>query len=246
MTQKAIVIDDEPPARLLIKEYLEDFPSIRVVAECKNGQEAIRAIHSLHPDLIFLDIQMPGMNGFELLQHLEYIPQIIFTTAYDQYALQAFDVNAVDYLLKPISRERFSRAVQKALTQKRESLEQLSRLLQGLPAKQETPLSRLFIRVGHKIIPVHTDEIVWIEAAGDYTNIHLKDRHYVCSLGIGALEKRLDPGQFVRVHRSTIIALRALDHLETDGEGGYWAFLSQGTRVRVSRSYAAKLRKFIL
>lgn len=248
MKVRAVVVDDEPLAREIIKEYLQEFPEVEVVAEAADGQEAIEAITREKPNLLFLDIQMPGASGFEVLEHLETVPQIIFSTAYDEYALQAFEVNAVDYLLKPVSRERFAKALERALKQRAMQIADLDRVVALLQqTRQRTTIpDRIFVRVGHRIVPVPTKEIVWIEAAGDYAQLHTTTDSYCCNLGLGELERRLDPAEFVRVHRSSMIAVSALKHLESDGEGGFIATLKNGARVRVSRSHAAKMRDLIL
>jgi two-component system LytT family response regulator len=248
MNLRAVIVDDEPLAREMIKEYLADFPDVQVVAECGNGRQAVTVINREKPDLIFLDIQMPGMNGFEVLEHLEALPHIIFSTAYDEFALQAFEVNAIDYLLKPYSRDRFAKAVQRAVQQRALRRNELDRILSLLQASRQRGeySDRIFVRVGQKIVPVQTQDILWIEAAGDYAQLHTVGQIYVCNMGLGELQKRLDPGRFARVHRSSIIALSALKHLESDGEGGFIATLKDGTRVRVSRSHAAKVRDLIL
>ncbi len=246
MPVRALIVDDEKPARDLLKEYLQDVPAIEVIGECASGRQAVQAINQRKPDLVFLDIQMPGLSGFDVLQQLEHLPDIIFTTAYDQYAIRAFEVNAIDYLLKPFSRDRFQKAVQRVLQKRTEAGSAMENMLSLLMQTAPPSLNRLFVRVGSRIIPIRIDDILWISAEGDYTRIHLVDREYICNLGIGALEKRLDAQRFVRVHRSHIIALPALKHLQSDGEGGYMATMINGARVRVSRSHAAKIRDLIV
>lgn len=240
------IVDDEPPARTIIKEYLEDFPQLTVVGEFENGREAVEAINRDRPELVFLDIQMPGLDGFEVLEQLEHWPPIIFSTAYDRYAVRAFEVNAVDYLLKPYDRNRFEEAVRRVLDEDPDGpdLEDLAGLLRDRPSESALQ-NRLFVRVGRKIVPVNLDEVLWIEAEGDYSILHTEDEEYTCSTGIGALEGKLDGSRFVRVHRSSMVAVEAIDHLTSDGSGGYIARLSDGTRVRVSRSYAEKIRELI-
>lgn len=247
---RAIVVDDEPLARAMIQEYLEDYPEITVVAECTNGRQAVRAIQEQAPDLVFLDIQMPGLTGFEVLAHLDTIPQIIFSTAYDTFAIQAFETGAIDYLLKPYNRERFAKAVQRALHQHQQATspmtDQVLHLLQAAQAPQPTYTPHLFVRLADRIVPIQIADIVWVEAAGDYSRLHTADTTHLCNLGIGALEQRLDPTLFVRIHRSTLIALRAIAHIVSDGEGGYMVTLQDHTKVRVSRSYAPKVRALIV
>ena len=248
MSITALVIDDEPLARKMIAEYLSGYPNVDVLGMSKNGREAVSDIQLLRPDLIFLDIQMPGLNGFEVLEQINHTPFIIFSTANDSYAIQAFETGAVDYLLKPYDKERFDKAMTRALArlEKKESFaSDISVLLQAI--KSNDSLSdQLLIRVGDRIIPVRTESIIWIEAAGDYARVHTKDASYLCSQGIGALEKRLDVSQFARVHRSSIIALSAIQHIRSDGEGGYRATLINGCDVKISRSFAPKIRRLIV
>ncbi|GAB5519174.1 MAG: LytTR family DNA-binding domain-containing protein [Rhodothermales bacterium] len=247
---RTLLVDDEPPARHLLRDYLRDFDDVDVIGECSNGREALEAIASLSPDLVFLDIQMPGLTGFEVIEQLgaatdQPLPRIIFCTAYDQFALEAFNAGAVDYLLKPYTKARFAQAVQRALNQSpTQAAQQVEAVLQR--ARPPQPGQPLLVRVADRIRAVPPDAIRYAEAAGDYTDLHLTDGEtVVCSLGIGALAERLGP-TFRRIHRSTLIALAALHHLRSDGQGGYIATLTDGTRLRVSRSYAADLRDQIV
>lgn len=243
---RALIVDDEPPARGLIQEYLEDVSRIEIVGECGTGREAITTINEQTPDLVFLDVQMPGLDGFDVLEQIVVLPDIIFSTAYDQYAIQAFDAGAVDYLLKPYSRGRFQKAIKRALDRYYEDndeyADRLATLLQeARTSTQESP-KRLYVRHGNRIIPVDPTEVHWIEAAGDYSKLHTDEKTYLSSMGIGKLEKRLDAHRFGRIHRSTIVAFPAIDHLQSDGSGGYTVVLQDGTTLRVSRSYAPKIR----
>ncbi len=244
---RTIIVDDEPLARQMIREYLGDFPDIKIVAECRNGRQAVRMINEENPDLVFLDIRMPGMDGFEVLEHLRSIPRVIFSTAYNDFALRAFEVNAVDYLLKPYDRNRFGKAVRRVLQDRRippGEFERIVRLLQEARQTSKFP-TRFFVRVGRKIVAVETGQIVWIEAEGDYTKLHTRGQEYLCNLCLSDLERRLDPSDFVRVHRSSIIARRSVKQLESDGEGGLIATLNDSTNVRVSRAHAAKIKELI-
>ena len=243
---RALIVDDEPPARTLLQEYLADIDRIEVIGTCGTGREAIDAINEQAPDLVFLDIQMPGLDGFDVLERIETLPTIIFSTAYDEYAIEAFDAGAVDYLLKPYSRGRFQTAVERALERHEQDADayadRLATLLQEARRADDDAPERLYVRHGEKIIPVDPDDIRWIEAAGDYAKLHTAEKTYLSSTGIGALAERLDSGRFARVHRSHIIAFPAVDHLRSDGSGGYHAILDDGTKVRVSRSYAPDIR----
>ena len=245
---RTIIVDDEPLARGMIREYLADYDEVEVVAECGTGRQAVAAINEHAPDLVFLDVQMPGLDGFDVLERLDALPHIIFSTAYDAFALQAFEAGAVDYLLKPYNRSRFRKALRRALERIHAQPPDPERLLTLLQAArpQRDYLERLFVRLGDRIVPVATADIVWVEAAGDYSKLYTAAGSYLCNLGIGALAERLDPARFTRVHRSALIAVDALEHLVSDGEGGYIATLRDGTTVRVSRTYASAVRNLIL
>lgn len=248
MQLRTIIIDDEPLARQVIREFLQVFPQIEIIAECENGRQAVKTINQRRPDLVFLDVQMPGLNGFQVLEQLEQIPAIIFCTAYDEYAIRAFEVNAVDYLLKPFERRRFAAAVQRAIERRTGVGREMARLVRLLQTAQPAgSLSeRLLVRRGDKIIPVRVTDIEWIEAADDYAVLHAGATKPLCNLGLGAIEKRLDPRQFMRVHRSAIINISRIRHLEKDGEGGMIATMASGEEVKVSRRYAAALRELVV
>ena len=247
---RTLIVDDEPPARELIQEYLADHERIEIIGTCGTGREAIEAINEQAPDLVFLDVQMPGLDGFDVLERIETLPDIIFSTAYDEYAIEAFDAGAVDYLLKPYSRARFRKAVDRALDRhdrdEDDYADRLAVLLQEARSSKDDVPERLYVRHGDKIVPVDPDDIRWIEAAGDYAKLHSAEKTYLSSTGIGALEERLDSTRFMRVHRSHIVALSAIEHLYSDGSGGYKAVLDDGTKVRVSRSYASNVRDRIV
>ena len=237
----ALIADDEAPARQLLAEYLVRFPQIRVVAVCGDGAEAVRAIDDHRPSLAFLDIHMPAPTGLEVLTRVRHLPRVVFTTAHPEFAVQAFEVNAVDYLLKPYDFERFSAAVDKALKASRGGeLDRLVSLL-GEVRRPETP-RQLFLKASGRIVAVAVDQVTWLQAEGDYTRVHTRGGSHFVSEGLGGMEARLDPGRFMRVHRSAIVALEALRDLTSDGDGGYLARLDDGTEVRVSRTCASKLR----
>ena len=245
---RAIIADDEAPARRIVRQYLADFPDVTVVAEAANGLEAEEAVRQHAPDLLFLDVQMPGRTGFEVVDALRQrgtpLPRIVFSTAYDQYAVRAFEVAAVDYLLKPYDRARFSEAVRRALAPPASpdgTLDGLAALLDEREPRRYP--ERLLVRDGASVVPVETAEIVWAEASGDYSTLHATGgRAFLVSQRLGELSDKLDPERFLRVHRSAIVALAALRGLEGDGSGGYHATLVDGTALRVSRTYAGALR----
>ena len=237
----ALIADDEAPARQLLIEYLGRFPQIRIVAVCADGARAVREIDLHRPSLAFLDIHMPAPTGLELLTQVRHLPRVVFTTAHPEFAVQAFEVNAVDYLLKPYDFERFSTAVDKALKASRGGeVDRLVSLLHDV--RRPGAAGQLFLKVGGRIVAVPVDQVRWLQAEGDYTRVYTRDGSHFVSEGLGGLEARLDPGRFMRVHRSAVVALEALRELTSDGDGGYVARLDDDTEVRVSRSYAAKLR----
>ena len=248
MAIKALIIDDEPLARKMIAEYLAGYSDIELVGMSENGRTAVADIEAFRPDLIFLDIQMPGLDGFEVLEQIDHTPFIIFSTADDSSAIQAFETGAVDYLLKPYDKERFDKALSRALErlEKKEStVQDVAALLQAIKSS-DSLAGKLLVRVGERIMPVQMDDILWIEAAGDYAKIHTDATSYLCSQGIGALEKRLDTARFARVHRSSIIAVSAIQHIRSDKEGGYKATLVNGQEVKISRTFAPQIRRLIV
>ncbi len=245
---KAVIVDDEEPGRTVVQQYLKEIESIEVIASFSAPTKAVEFINSHTVDLLFLDIQMPVMNGFELLEKLGTLPQVIFSTAYDAYALRAFEVNAADYLLKPYTRERFNEALQRVI-EKQESRQQEEERLQALISQYRAPHQypdRLFVRVGVKIIPIQVRDIVWVKAEGDYSKIYTKTGSHLCSTGLGDLEEKLDPGLFQRSHRSYLLAINELKSLESDGGGGFVGRMSDGSEVKVSRSRADQIKKLIV
>jgi len=248
MQIRALIVDDEPLARQVVREFSAGHPALEIAGECENGRKAVTMINRLRPDLLFLDVQMPGLSGFEVLERLDHIPAVIFSTAYDQFAIRAFEVHAVDYLLKPYDRERFATAVERALERLRKNLVEVDRLAALLNfAKGSQPFpERLLVKTGPRLLPIKVNDIEWIEAADDYSELHVAGAIHLCSLGLCELEKRLDPQRFARVHRSAIVNLSRIRNLERDGEGGMIATMASGKEIKVSRSYAAALRKLIV
>ena len=243
---KVLIIDDEADARLLLQQYLEGFPQLEVVQECSNGLEAVTGIEQREPDLIFLDIQMPGMSGFQVLQKIVHIPQVIFSTAYDKYALKAFDHNAVDYLLKPYTRERFAQAVNKVLlSAPSRNLKQVRQLTENLQIEKTNYLDRLLVEQGNRMIALKAEDIIWIEADGDYAHLHTSKKSYLSNLGLGELDSRLNPTLFLRIHRSAIIGLSHIHEVRKD-PSGYYVSLKNGKRHKVSRSYQGALKKWMV
>lgn len=230
MTLRALIADDEPLARALVREFLASHADVQHVTEAANGLEAARCIQELAPDLVFLDIQMPKLTGLEVLQLTGLRRGVIFTTAYDQHALAAFDLHAVDYLLKPFSQARFDAAMQRARQLLREGAAAVDRLLSA------QALTRVLIRDGAELRVLPLDEVDYIEAQADYVAFRHAGRDHLMAQRISELEPQLDPRQFVRVHRSFILNLRQLQAIERTESNGYAARLRSGKRLPVSRS----------
>ncbi len=246
MDTTCLIIDDEKLARELLHEYLEGFAQIKIIGECAKGTEAVEKINKLKPDLIFLDVQMPGMNGFDVLEEIDHEPYIIFTTAYNQYAIKAFEKNAVDYLLKPLDEERFRLAVNRALKRKTSEHGNMEELLRSIKAESKTFESHIFVQKSEKLFNLPVEEIVYLEASGDYTVITTKNDQFVSSSGIGKLEEIMDPDTFIRVHRSTIINLNHLKEIERHFNGGMIVKMQSGKSFPVSRTYAKLIRKKVV
>jgi two-component system LytT family response regulator len=242
---KAILIDDEPLARSIIKEYLSSFPQIEVIEECNDGFEGIKAITQYQPDLIFLDIQMPKINGFEMLELLDAPPAVIFTTAFEQYALKAFEAHAVDYLLKPFQQERFNKAVDKlmpALTSNRHNEapknDELLETAAGSPSQQD----RIVIKNGTKIQIIPVTDIIYIEAADDYVNIHTAYGAFLKNRTMHFFEHNLKPDLFVRVHRSYITSVQQIVRIDPYEKDAHIALLKSGAKIPVSKPGYVRLK----
>lgn len=248
---RVIVIDDEPLARRGIISRLQAYPQFEVLAECSNGEDALQAITEHHPDLIFLDVQMPEMDGFEMLDQLpeEDRPAVIFLTAFDQYALRAFEVHATDYLLKPIDDVRFTEAVerlQRVLQMEKDSTlgERLESLLSDLHAKRTSGSKQRFaIRNGRRVFFVTANEVEWIEAQGDYAALHVNGKTHLLREPLHTLEHKLDPASFIRIHRSTIVRLDRISEMQALANRDCLLRLKDGTTLRVSRSYSDRLQE---
>lgn len=244
MKKKAIIIDDERLARLELRRLLAEFPEIEVVSEAANAEEGVRMIRNLAPDLVFLDIQMPGKTGFEMLSELEEVPRVIFTTAYDEYALRAFEVNALDYLLKPIDPARLSDAIQKLDTGEDEEGAEG----QELPIPTRTRLGeqdQVFVKDGEKCWFVRLSEVRLFESAGNYTRIFFGAHRPLILKSLNALEERLDERVFFRANRRHIVNLRLIEKVETHFNGGLLLTLSGGDRIEVSRRQAVRFKEMM-
>ncbi len=251
---RVVIVDDEPLARRGVRARLAAVPDMRVVAECANGAEAVTAIQALAPDLVFLDIQMPDLNGFDVLWRLpsRKTPLVVFLTAYDQYALEAFEAQALDYLLKPIDDERFMKALERArLLIASQSLSEIERriraLLETLQETESRPRyrARMTVKTGRRVTIVDVTEIDWVGAAGDYVTLHVGEKDYLVRQTISSLERELDPERFLRIHRSTIVQTSRIAELMTLENGEFLVRLRSGTELRTSRSYSRRLEEWL-
>ena len=243
--KKVIICDDEADARILIQQYIADYNQLRVVKECVNGPEAVTAIDELEPDLIFLDIQMPGLSGFQVLQKIVHVPQVIFSTAFDKYALKAFDNNAIDYLLKPYTKDRFNQAVNKVLLNSTKNIEGIKKLSNSLQSTYTAFPEKVLIENGNRMISLDVNTINWMEPEGDYTRLHTTEKSYLSNYGIGTLEQKLNPAVFARIHRSAIININLVKEVFKD-TNGYYVVLQNGASHKVGRNYVEVIKKFIL
>ena len=261
---RAILVDDEGLARRGLKIRLDQLGGVEVIGECKNGREAIALISADQPDVVFLDIQMPGMDGFDVVRELQAdnMPMIVFVTAFDQYAVNAFDVHAVDYVLKPVDEDRLRAAVDKVreqLDQQRASnrKQQLLELIMNMTGKSEQGVNalvegggrtfpkKLTIRDGDQITIVPVADIDWVDAAGDYMCVHASGQTHVMRITMKDLERQLDPSVFQRIHRSTLININRIVKLISHINGEFFVTLNSGARLKMSRTYKDKVRQFI-
>jgi len=240
-TIKTIIVEDEKPARDLIKTYLEGSPAVELIGEYDNGFDGLKAINELKPDAIFLDVQMPKLTGFEMLEVLEHHPEVVFTTAYDQYAIHAFEQNAVDYLLKPFSLDRFREAIGK-LESRLESHNDSGKTKSGIEkirkhlAESDEKLHRVVIKKSGKIHVISTDDINFLEAQDDYVMIYSDEGKYLKQQTMKYFENHLDSQQFVRVHRSYIANITCIERIEPYEKSNFILILKDGNKVPVSRS----------
>ena len=266
---KTIVVDDESLARKLMLSYLEEIPEIEIVRECANGREAVAAVLELEPDLMFLDISMPGLNGFEVIKKIqpELLPMVIFCTAYERFALDAFDVHAVDYIVKPLDEQRLHLAVKRALVRHQEELQlgDNKALLLGAidaitanvadrqPGREKTksdlsppdPVRKITIKDRDSIKLIKVDDIAWVDAAGDYMCVHAEGETHIMRCTMKHLLEELDDDVFKRVHRSTIVNLNCIEQVIPHTKGEYFLQMDNGERIKVSRNYRGAIKLFL-
>jgi two-component system LytT family response regulator len=260
-TIRTLIVDDEPEARLGLRALLEHDEQISLIGECGDGLEAVQTIEKQQPDLVLLDVQMPGLNGFGVLKKLdaETLPVVIFVTAYDQYSLRAFEVHAVDYLLKPFTNRRFHEAIDQA-KQKIRSQKDLTKLAERMNAllarfEEKQPrmpnssvndyLTRIAVKEGERITFLNVDLIDWIEAADNYICLHVGSKSYLLRSKLGDIEKQLDPNHFLRIHRSRIVNIDRIHEMQPQGSGDCVLVLRDGTELTSSRTYREQRRRLL-
>ena len=239
-----IIIDDEPLARSIVKEYLQSYEEIKIVAECNDGFEGLKAIQQHEPDLIFLDIQMPKINGFEMLELIENPPSVIFTTAFDEFAIKAFESNAVDYLLKPFSKDRFDKAVQKYLQQKKASPQKTEAILESA-AQSPVQQNRVVVKDGSKIKIIPVNQIQYLEAADDYVKIFTAEGSFLKKKTMSYFEQSLQHYGFVRTHRSFIINTTLITRIDAYEKDSHLVLLNTGARLPASKAGYIKLKEVL-
>jgi len=246
--KSVLIIDDEPLARLVVREYLQEVDGVEILAECGDGFEGIKAIMQHQPDLIFLDVQMPKINGFEMLELVENPPAVIFATAFDEYAIKAFEAHAVDYLLKPFSKDRFHKAVEKFLSQTpaaapvaQKQTEQLLETAATSTAQQE----RIVVKTGTKVKIIPVADVTYLEADDDYVSIHTAEGSFLKNKTMSFFEQTLDPGRFVRVHRSYIVSVQEITRIDPYEKDAHLAILKSGAKIPVSKTGYVKLKQVL-
>ncbi|UCC72864.1 MAG: response regulator transcription factor [Gemmatimonadota bacterium] len=243
---RVVIVDDEPPARFKLRTFLEDDTRVEIVGEAGEGLEAVKVIEEQKPDLVFLDVQMPELDGFEVLEalDLDHLPRIIFVTAYDAYAVRAFQVHALDYLLKPLDRERFETAMRRAAEALKVADEKQGERARETAAElraRQGPLQRFLVRSRGRLWFARTDQIDWIEAAGNYVTLHVGDETHLVRGTLKDIAERLDGDRFARIHRSTVVNLESVRELQEWSHGDWLVIMKNGTELRLSRRYRDRL-----
>lgn len=247
MMLRVVIVDDEPPARARLRRLLKAHDAVEIAAECSDGAAAVQAIESAQPDLVLLDVQMPELDGFDVLRALDMprLPAVIFVTAFDSYALRAFEVHALDYVVKPVDAARFDRALSHArqrISEQRSAGEGLTNLIREL-ARDRTHVKRIPVRSEGRVKVIDLADVDWMSAADNYVTLHVGGQEYLLRDTLSALEQRLDAGDFVRVHRSTIVRVDRIAELLPDLHGDYRIRLKNGSEVALSRTYRPRLEE---
>src|ERR1700748_1858588 len=245
--KRALVIDDEPLARMVVLEYLQPFEQIQVLQECNDGFEGLKAIQQHQPDLIFLDVQMPKINGFEMLELVDKAPAVIFTTAFDEYAIKAFEAHAVDYLLKPFSKDRFNKAIEKYLAQAPAPAQQTKKTEELLDAVASSPAQheRIVVKTGTKVKIIPVQDVQYLQADDDYVSVFTKEGSYLQNKTMNFFEQMLDPRYFVRTHRSYMVAIQEITRIDPYEKDSHLAILKSGAKIPVSKTGYVKLKSVL-
>jgi len=246
--KRALVIDDEPLARMVVLEYLQDFADrIEVLQECGDGFEGLKAIQQHQPDLVFLDVQMPKINGFEMLELVDQPPAVIFTTAYDEYAIKAFEAHAIDYLLKPFNKDRFHKAVEKYLAQAGAPAQQSKKTEDLLEAVSHSPAQheRIVVKTGTKVKIIPVQDVQYLQADDDYVSVFTQEGSYLKNKTMNFFEQMLDPRHFVRVHRSYMVAIQQITRIDPYEKDSHLAILKSGAKIPVSKTGYVKLKSVL-
>ncbi len=242
---KVIIIDDEPLARSIVTEFLQKHPQLQIAQECNDGLEGLKAIQQHQPGLIFLDIQMPKINGFEMLELLDEPPAVIFTTAFDEYAIKAFEAHAVDYLLKPFNQERFDKAIEKWRAQKNVVSEKTTQELLETASQSPAQSQRIVVKNGSKIKIIPVQDVFYLEAADDYVKVYTKEGYFLKNKTMNHFEQVLDVQHFVRSHRSFIVNIQQITRIDPYEKDNHVAILRSGAKIPVSRNGYVKLRQVL-
>lgn len=249
MTVRALIVDDEPLARERLRSLLAERGDVTVMGECADGASAVAAVRAMRPDLLFLDIQMPAMDGFEVVAALgDFLPVVVFVTAFDRYAVQAFDTSAIDYLLKPVNAERFARAVDRAVAAIEHPRPDATRVLHDaveMVEKQRTGRTRFVVRRGTKLFFIRTGDVDWIDGASNYVRLHVAGKVHLVRDTLKAVEADLPAAEWLRIHRSVIIRLVRIASVEAASHGEYLVTMQDGARLTASRTYSSKLRALL-
>lgn len=244
---RVLIIDDEPLARMVVKEYLQEFDQFEILQECNDGFEGLKAIQLHQPDLVFLDVQMPKINGFEMLELVEQAPAVIFTTAFDEYAIKAFETHAVDYLLKPFSKDRFNKAIEKYLAnvpsapKAKQTTDELLETAAQSPAQHE----RIVVKTGTKVKIIPVQDVEYLAADDDYVSVYTAEGSFLKNKTMNFFEQTLDPRQFVRVHRSYMIAIPQITRIDPYEKDAHLAILKSGAKIPVSKTGYGKLKQVL-
>ncbi|MBL0233380.1 MAG: LytTR family transcriptional regulator DNA-binding domain-containing protein [Chitinophagaceae bacterium] len=242
---KVVIIDDEPLARSIVKEYLQKHPDLELMQECGDGFEGVKAIQQHQPDLIFLDIQMPKITGFEMLELLEQPPAVIFTTAFDEYAIKAFEAHAIDYLLKPFNQERFDKAIQKWREQSAQHKTTSTKELLEAASLSPSQNQRIVVKNGSRIKIIPVQDVFYLEAADDYVKIHTAEGYFLKNKTMNHFEQSLDKDLFVRSHRSFMVNIQEITRIDPYEKDNHVALLRSGAKVPVSRNGYIRLREVL-